>query len=65
MPDTKMDRSIGVLGAVGVGVGAIVGGGILALSGVAFAAAGPGAIVAFALNGFVAVLTALSFAELS
>jgi len=60
-----MDRSIGVLGAVGVGVGAIVGGGILALSGVAFAAAGPGAIVAFALNGFVAVLTALSFAELS
>jgi len=65
MPDTKMDRSIGLLGAVGIGVGAIVGGGILALSGVAFAATGPSAIVAFALNGFVAVLTALSFAELS
>ena len=65
MQDEKLERSIGLLGATGVGVGAIVGGGILALAGVAFAAAGPGAIVAFALNGFVAVLTALSFAEMS
>jgi len=65
MRDGKMERSIGLLGATGVGVGAIVGGGILALAGVAFAATGPGAIVAFALNGLVAVLTALSFAEMS
>jgi amino acid transporter len=65
MPDGKLERSIGLLGATGIGVGAIVGGGILALAGVAFAAAGPGAMVAFALNGFVAVLTALSFSELS
>ena len=65
MSDTKLERSIGLLGATGVGVGAIVGGGILALSGVAFAAAGPAAIVAFALNGLIAVLTALSFAEMS
>jgi len=48
-----------------VGVGAIVGGGVLALAGVAFATTGPGAILAFALNGTVAVLTALSFAELA
>ncbi len=60
-----MERSIGLFGATGVGVGAIVGGGILALAGVAFATAGPGAILAFALNGLIAVLTALSFAELS
>ena len=65
MQDARLERSIGLLGATGVGVGAIVGGGILALAGVAFAAAGPGAIVAFALNGFVAFLTALSFAEMS
>jgi amino acid transporter len=32
---------------------------------VAFAATGPGAIVAFALNGIIAALTALSFAELA
>ena len=65
MPDAKLERSIGLLGATGVGVGVIVGGGILALFGVAFAAAGPAAILAFALNGFIAVLTALSFAEMS
>jgi amino acid transporter len=65
MNETSDTRSIGLLGATGVGVGAIVGGGILALAGVAFATSGPGAIVAFALNGFIALLTALSFAEMS
>ena len=58
-------RSMGLFGATGVGVGAIVGGGILALAGVAFAATGPAALVAFALNGVIAVLTALSFAEIA
>lgn len=62
---TKGDRTVGLAGATGIGVGAIVGGGILALAGVAFASTGPSAIVAFALNGFIAFLTALSFAELS
>ena len=42
-----------------------MGGGILALAGVAFATTGPSAIVAFALNGGVALLTAVSFAELA
>ncbi len=59
------DRVIGLVGATSVGVGAIVGGGILALAGAAFAETGPGAVVAFALNGLIAILTALSFAELS
>jgi len=63
--DTSAKRTIGLLGATGVGVGAIVGGGILALAGVAFTTTGPGALAAFALNGIIAVLTALSFAELS
>jgi hypothetical protein len=62
---TSGRRTIGLLGAVSVGVGAIVGGGILALAGVAFASTGPSAIVAFGLNGVIALLTALSFAELS
>jgi amino acid transporter len=56
---------MGLFGATSLGVGAIVGGGILALAGVAFAAAGPGAIVAFALNGVIAYLTAASFAYLA
>lgn len=56
---------MGLLGATGVGVGAIVGGGILALAGVAFAVTGPAAMLAFGLNGVIALLTALSFAEMS
>ena len=56
---------MGLASATGIGIGAIVGGGILALAGVAFAATGPAALLAFALNGCIAVLTALSFAEMS
>ena len=62
---SKMPRTIGLFGATSVGVGAIVGGGILVLGGVALEQSGPGAMVAFALNGLVAMLTTLSFAELS
>jgi hypothetical protein len=56
---------MGLTGATGVGVSAIVGGGILALAGAAFASTGPSAILAFALNGVIAVLTVFSFAEVS
>ncbi|MDX1394950.1 MAG: amino acid permease [Gemmatimonadota bacterium] len=58
-------RTMGLFGATALGVGAIVGGGILALSGVAFATAGPSAMIAFALNGGIALITAASFAELA
>ena len=58
-------RTIGFFGAIGIGVGAMVGGGILALAGVAFAVSGPSAIIAFALNGVIALITALSFAEMA
>lgn len=63
--NSKTKRSLGLLEATGVGVGAIVGGGIFALAGVAFASTGPSAIVAFMLNGIIAILTALTFAEMS
>jgi amino acid transporter len=59
------ERHLGLFGATALGVGAIVGGGILALAGVAFATTGPGAIVAFALNGAIAFLTVASFAQLA
>ncbi len=60
-----IERSIGLAGATGVGIGAIVGGGILALAGVAYATTGPATLAVFAANGVIAVLTALSFAEMS
>lgn len=58
-------RTLGLLDATAIGVGAIVGGGILALAGVAFATTGPSAILAFGLNGLIALLTALTFAEMA
>jgi len=65
MSSERSERHIGLLGATGIGVGAIVGGGILALAGTAIATTGPGAILAFAGNGVIAVITALCFAELA
>lgn len=61
----RRHRHLNLFDATGIGVGAIVGGGILALAGTAFAATGPGAWLAFLLNGIIAIITALSFAELS
>ena len=58
-------RHLGRFGATSLGVGAIVGGGILALAGVAFATAGAAAIIAFALNGVIALITAVSFVRLA
>jgi basic amino acid/polyamine antiporter, APA family len=58
-------RSIGLFGATLIGVGAIVGGGVLALAGTAFASAGPAALLAFALNGVIALVTARSFAGMA
>ncbi len=58
-------RTLGLVGATSLGVGAIVGGGILALAGVAFQTTGPSAILAFALNGLIALLTVASFSEMS
>ena len=59
------ERHLGLFGATSLGVGAIVGGGILALAGIAFATTGPSAIIAFALNGVIAGLTIASFAQLA
>ncbi len=50
-------RTLGLFQAISVGVGAIVGGGILALAGVAFATTGPSTLLVFILNGIIAMLT--------
>ncbi len=58
-------RRIGVYGATLVGLGGIIGGGLLTLAGVAFGNAGPAAILALAMDGVVAWLTAMSVTEIS
>ena len=56
---------IGLWGAVAIGVGGMVGGGIFAVLGLAVQLAHGGTPVAFALAGVVALLTAYSYARLS
>lgn len=61
----QQPRDIGLLQATSHGVGAIVGGGVLILGGLALETTGASAFLAFGLNGLIALITALSFAELT
>jgi len=61
----KLKRTVGVFGAASVGIANIIGAGIFVLSGVAAGLAGPSVILSFLLAGFIALMTALSSAELS
>ncbi len=47
-----------------IGVGAMIGAGIFVLTGIAAGVAGPGLLLVFILNGLVALLTAMAYAEL-
>ena len=58
-------RSLGLLDATMVGMGAMIGAGIFVLTGLAADIAGPAAILVFVLNGVVTGFTALSYAELA
>jgi amino acid transporter/nucleotide-binding universal stress UspA family protein len=58
-------RNLGLFDATMIGIGAMIGAGIFVLTGMAAGEAGPGALLAFALNGVVTLLTALAYAELS
>ncbi len=55
---------MGLAEATLIGVGAMVGAGIFVLTGIAAGAAGPCLILAFALNGIIALTAAASYAEL-
>jgi amino acid transporter len=58
-------RALGLFDATMIGIGAMIGAGIFVLTGIAAGEAGPGALLAFALNGLVTLLTALAYAELA
>ncbi|MFL7812484.1 MAG: amino acid permease [Anaerolineales bacterium] len=58
-------RTLGFFDATMIGVGAMIGAGIFVLTGLAAGEAGPGAILAFALNGCVTLITAQAYAELA
>jgi len=61
----ELKRNVGTFGAASVGIANIIGAGIFVLSGVAAGIAGPAVILSFLIAGLIAMLTALSAAELS
>jgi len=58
-------RSVGVWGAIAIGIGGMVGGGIFAVLGEAVSLAHGATFVAFFFAGIVALLTAYAYAKLS
>lgn len=60
-----LKRTLGWPHLIALGVGAIVGTGILTLTGVGAALAGPGVIVSFLVAGLVCAAAALAYAELA
>ncbi len=59
-----LTRDLGLFDITMIGVGAMIGAGIFVLTGSAAHHAGPGLLLAFFLNGLVALFTAASYAEL-
>ncbi len=62
--ETELSRDMGLLDITMIGIGAMIGAGVFALTGFAAGIAGPALTVAFILNGFVAFFIAISYAEL-
>lgn len=62
---TQLRRDLGLLDAVGIGFGAIVGAGIFVVSGVAAGIAGPAFLAGLVLAGIAAAANALSSAQLA
>ncbi len=59
-----LTRDLGLFDVTMIGVGAMIGAGIFVLTGIAAGHAGPALLLAFFLNGWIALLTAASYAEL-
>lgn len=62
--EVHLAREMTLLDATLIGVGAMIGAGIFVLIGIAAGVAGPGLLISFLLNAVIALLTAMSYAEL-
>lgn len=61
----KLKRSVGLWSAVAINVGAIIGGGIFVVTGIVAGYAGSALIISMIIAGFIAFITATSFARLT
>ena len=62
--EAHLSRDLGLISVTMIGVGAMIGAGIFVLTGIAAGAAGPALVLVFLLNGVIALLTAMVYAEL-
>ena len=63
--EVRLTRSLGLLTATTLGVGAMIGAGIFILSGLAAGVAGPAATITYLIVGLMTLFTALSYCELA
>ncbi len=64
MTDDELAKDLGLLSALTIGIGTMIGAGIFVLPGLAAEEAGPAVAVSFVAGGAIAMLTALSASEL-
>ncbi|WP_255168086.1 amino acid permease [Natrononativus amylolyticus] len=64
MSDEELAKDLGLLSALTIGIGTMIGAGIFVLPGVAAQEAGPVVVVSFILGGMIAMVNALSVSEL-
>jgi len=63
--ETELERTIGLVGGLAIGIGTMIGAGIFVFPGLAASTAGPAASLSFAIGGGIALLVALPTAELA
>ena len=64
MSDEELAKDLGLLSALTIGIGTMIGAGIFVLPGQAAAAAGPAVALSFVVGGVISLFTALSASEL-
>ena len=64
MGDEELAKDLGLLSALTIGIGTMIGAGIFVLPGVAASTAGPVVVVSFVIGGLIAMVNALSVSEL-
>jgi len=63
--DGKFARRLGLIGATNIGLGAMLGGGIYVISGIAAGMIGPVIVLAYLITGVLTVFTAINYSELA
>jgi amino acid transporter len=63
--DGKFARRLGLIGATNIGLGAMLGGGIYVISGIAAGMVGPIIIIAYLITGLLTIFTAVNYSELA